>query len=199
LSAVTDIDAVCVYCGSSAGTLPEHASAAEELGRSLAGAGLTVVYGGGAVGLMGRVADAAIDAGGRVVGVIPEGLFAREIGHQGLNKLHEVGSMHERKQLMYDLADAFVALPGGFGTLEELAEITTWAQLGMHQKPIVIVNLDGFWDALLQQLDRMVDAGLLKPQNRALIVDVDRVDQVFGALDTYSAPFVKKWITEAET
>jgi hypothetical protein len=193
------IHAVCVYCGSSTGVDGSFAGVADALGRLLATSRIEIVYGGGAVGLMGKVADAALGEGGTVVGVIPQGLFAREVGHTGLSTLHEVGSMHERKQLMYDLADAFVALPGGLGTLEELAEITTWAQLGMHQKPIVLVNIDGFWDPLLAQLDRMVAAGLLKPQNRALISAVRGVDDVLGAIERYEAPFVKKWITEDET
>ena len=127
------------------------------------------MYGGGAVGLMGVLADTALASDTEVVGVIPVGLFSREVGHGGLAQLHEVDSMHERKQLMYDLADAFIALPGGLGTLEELAEVATWSQLGLHAKPVVLLDVLGFWDDLVRQLDRMVDVGLLKPRNRALI------------------------------
>ena len=191
--------AVCVYCGSSSGADDSFTAAAGSLGRLFASARIEVVYGGGGVGLMGKVADAALAAGGTVTGVIPRGLFAREVGHVGLSTLHEVGSMHERKQMMYDLADAFVALPGGLGTLEELAEITTWAQLGMHRKPIVLVNIAGFWDPLLAQLDRMVAAAFLKPENRALITAVDAVDDVLPAIERYAAPVVKKWIGADET
>lgn len=190
---------VCVYCGSSLGTDPRLADAARELGERLAAAGIRLVYGGGAVGLMGVVADAVLAAGGEVHGVIPRGLFSKEVGHPGLTRLDEVGSMHERKQRMADLADAFVALPGGFGTLEELAEIVTWSQLGLHAKPIVVVDLDGFWQPLLQQLDRMVAAGVLKARNRELVVAVTEVGQVLDAITGYRAPHEPKWITADET
>lgn len=148
---------------------------------------------------MGTIADAALEAGGEVLGVIPRGLFSREVGHRGLTHLYEVESMHERKQLMFELADAFIALPGGFGTLEELAEITTWAQLGMHHKPIVLLDLDGFWQPLLEQFDKMTVGGLLKPRNRALIVSVPTVDDILDAIATYQAPHEEKWISAAET
>ena len=149
------IASLCVFCGSSTPPDPRYRDAARALGTLAAARGVGLVYGGGSVGLMGAVADAALEAGGSVTGVIPAGLFSREIGHAGLTALHEVGSMHERKQLMYDLADAFVALPGGLGTLEELAEVTTWAQLGLHAKPVALLDVDGFWDPLIAQLDRM--------------------------------------------
>lgn len=190
---------MCVYCGSSTGNDERVAAAASELGCALAADGRRLVYGGGAVGLMGVVADAALAAGGDVAGVIPRGLFSREVAHQGLTELHEVASMHERKQLMFDLSDAFVALPGGFGTLEELAEVTTWSQLGMHRKPVVLLDLDGFWQPLLQQFDRMTAAGLLKPKNRAIVVSVTRVADVLPTVDAYVAPFEPKWIDEHET
>ena len=131
--------------------------------------GIVLVYGGGRRGLMGELADAALGEGGQVIGVIPTGLFDREINHTGLTELHEVGSMHERKQLMYEKSDAFVALPGGLGTLDELAEIATWSQLGLHSKPVVLLDVDGFWDPLATQLDRMTGAGFVKPANRGLI------------------------------
>lgn len=198
MPAPSPIASLCVYCGSSLGTDPRLAAAADDLGRRIADTGLRLIYGGGAVGLMGVVADAVLAGGGEVIGVIPRGLFSREVGHRGLTHLYEVGSMHERKQLMFELADAFVALPGGFGTLEELAEVTTWAQLGMHHKPIVLLDLDGFWQPLLAQFDRMVDAGLLKPTNRALIVAVDSIDDLLDAIEGYAAPHEEKWIGAEE-
>jgi uncharacterized protein (TIGR00730 family) len=198
MPASSPIASLCVYCGSSLGTDPQFEAAARDLGRRIADTGLRLVYGGGAVGLMGVVADAVLAGGGDVIGVIPRGLFSREVGHRGLTHLYEVESMHERKQLMFELADAFVALPGGFGTLEELAEVTTWAQLGMHRKPIVLLDLDGFWQPMLSQFDRMVDSGLLKPTNRALIVSVGSVDDLLDAVDGYSAPHGEKWIGTSE-
>jgi uncharacterized protein (TIGR00730 family) len=161
--------AVCVFCGSSTPADPRYREAARGLGVLIASRGIDLVYGGGSVGLMGDLADAALGRGGRVTGVIPAGLFAREVGHPGLTTLHEVGSMHERKQLMYDLSDAFIALPGGLGTLEELAEVATWSQLGLHSKPVVLLDVEGFWGPLVTQLDRMVGTGLLKPAARDLI------------------------------
>ena len=161
--------AVCVFCGSSAPADPRYRDAARALGSLLARRGVDLVYGAGSVGLMGELADAALGEGGRVIGVIPTGLFDREINHTGLTELHEVGSMHERKQLMYEKSDAFVALPGGLGTLDELAEIATWSQLGLHSKPVVLLDVDGFWEPLVSQLDRMTRVGLLKPASRDLI------------------------------
>jgi uncharacterized protein (TIGR00730 family) len=192
------IATVCVFCGSSTPPDPRYTAMATELGSLVASRGLGLIYGGGSVGLMGSVADAALAAGGQVTGVIPTGLFSREIGHQSLSKLHQVGSMHERKQLMYDLSDGFIALPGGLGTLEELAEVTTWSQLGLHAKPVVLLDVDGFWDHLIAQLDRMVDVGLLKPSNRTLI---QRARDPEGALATLAAAHPvreEKWITPPE-
>src|SRR5258708_33671532 len=160
---------LCVCCGSSPPRDPRYTETARALGILLARSGIGLIYGGGRVGLMGAIADAALLAGGRVVGVIPTGLFSREVAHTELTELHEVGSMHERKQLMYDLADGFVALPGGLGTLEELAEATTWSRLGWKAKPVVLLDVDAFWDPLVAQLDRMGKVGLLKPSNRLVI------------------------------
>jgi len=171
---------------------------ARELGTTVAQRGLTLVYGGGRVGLMGILADAALDSGGRVVGVIPVGLFSREVGHTGLTELHEVPTMHERKALMYDLADAFVALPGGLGTLDELAEVVTWAQLGLHQKPVALLDVDGFWDPLIAQLDRMVDVGLLKPANRALLLRANSPADALRVLTTAEPRYTEKWISPAD-
>jgi uncharacterized protein (TIGR00730 family) len=163
------ISALCVFCGSSLPSDSRYALLARELGSLVASRGIGLVYGGGRVGLMGEVADAALAGGGRVVGVIPTGLFSVEIAHTELTELREVATMHERKQLMYDLSDCFVALPGGLGTLDELAEVSTWAQLGLHAKPVVLLDVDGFWDPLCAQLDRMVSVGLLRQANRDLI------------------------------
>lgn len=175
---------VAVFCGSSSGTGGTYVAVARACGALLAERSIELVYGGGAVGLMGELADACLAGGGRVVGVIPVGLFSREVGHEGVTELHEVASMHERKQLMYDLADGFLGLPGGYGTLEEIAEVTTWAQLGLHAKPVALVDVDGFWAGLVTQLDHMVDAGFLRRSNRRLIA---RCDDVAGALEHLAA------------
>jgi uncharacterized protein (TIGR00730 family) len=195
---VSTLRALCVFCGSSLPHDVLFADAARTLGRAIADRRIELVYGGGRVGLMGALADACLAAGGSVTGVIPVGLFRREVGHTGLTTLDEVGSMHERKQRMYDLADAFVALPGGLGTLEELAEIATWSQLGLHRKPIVLLDVDGFWDPLVAQLDRMVDVGLLKPENRDLLVRATSCAEVFELIDAYRPVAVEKWITADE-
>jgi hypothetical protein len=189
---------VCVFCGSSSGVGDGYVDVARELGQLLAERGIGLVYGGAQVGLMGTVADACMAAGGDVTGVLPAGLFAREVPHRGLSTLHEVPTMHERKQLMYDLADGFVALPGGLGTLEELAEVATWSQLGLHAKPVVLLDTDGFWDPLVDQLDRMVDRAFLKPANRRLI---QRAHSPAAALDVLTATdpvHTPKWITPDE-
>jgi uncharacterized protein (TIGR00730 family) len=192
---VVDLQAVCVFCGSSTPADPRYPDAARALGALLARRGIGLVYGGGSVGLMGELADAALASGGRVTGVIPAGLFSREIGHSGLTELHEVGSMHERKQLMYDLSDAFIALPGGLGTLEELAEVTTWSQLGLHRKPIVLLDVDAFWQPLVSQLDQMVSVGLLKQANRDLVQRAHSPAEALGVLATAQPGYAEKWIT----
>jgi hypothetical protein len=192
------IRALCVFCGSSLPADLRYRDAAHALGRLLAGRRIDLVYGGGRVGLMGELADAALGAGGRVYGVIPTGLFDVEVGHRQLTRLHEVASMHERKQLMYDLSDGFIALPGGLGTLEELAEVTTWSQLGLHAKPVVLLDVDGFWDPLAAQLDKMVSVGLLKTSGRALIKRAGTPQAALAALETASPPGNRRWITPEE-
>jgi uncharacterized protein (TIGR00730 family) len=163
---------LCVYCGSRAGDLPAFAAAADELGTLIGGAGGRLVYGGGRVGLMGRVADATLAAGGRVLGVIPQALMEREVGHRGLTELVVVQTMHERKQRMAEAADAFVALPGGIGTLEELYEMWSWQQLGYHDKPVALLNVAGYYDALLAFMRTAQARGFVSaPQHDALIVD----------------------------
>jgi uncharacterized protein (TIGR00730 family) len=192
------VNAVCVFCGSSMPADPRYREAAVDLGTLIADRGIHLIYGGGQVGLMGALADAALATGGRVTGVIPVGLFSREVGHRGLTTLHEVGSMHERKQLMYDLADAFIALPGGLGTLEELAEASTWSQLGLHRKPLVLLAVDNFWAPLVAQLDRMVATGLLKHANRGLIQLSSTAAQALAILETAEPEYVEKGITPGE-
>jgi len=175
---------ICVFCGSSVGSRPVYVAAARELGRTLAERGLGVVFGGGKVGLMGVLADAALAAGGEAIGVIPEALVAREIAHNGLTELRVVHSMHERKTLMADLADAFIALPGGYGTFEEFFEAVTWTQLGIHSKPCGLLNVDGYYDALLALLDRAVSDGFIREANRALIVAASDVQTLLEKLET---------------
>jgi len=164
------VNAICVFCGSSPGNDPAYAEAAQKLGRTLAERDTTLVYGGGHVGLMGVVADAALGAGGEVIGVMPRALVDREIGHTGLTKLHVVHSMHERKALMSRLSAGFIALPGGNGTLEEFFEVLTWAQLGEHDKPCGLLNVAGYYDPLLTVFDRMVDRAFLKKEHRELVL-----------------------------
>jgi len=179
---VTTLGSLCVYCGSKSGADPRHEATAAELGRLMAEAGVRLVYGGGSIGLMGTVADAVLANGGEAFGVIPKGLFTTEIGHPGLTELVEVGSMHERKAMMAAEADAFIALPGGLGTLEELAEIATWSQLGIHNKPVGVLNIDGFWEPLLGFLDGAADAGFIRPQHRDIILRITAVEDVIPAL-----------------
>jgi hypothetical protein len=175
------IRAVCVFCGSTSPPEVRYQAAARELGALLARQGITLVYGGSNSGLMGEVADAALAGGGQVIGVIPAGLFS-EVSHTGLTDLREVTSMHERKQLMYSLADGFIALPGGLGTLEELAEAATWSHLGLHAKPVVLLDVDGFWEPLAAQLDRMTAVGLLPPASRKIIQRASSALQALAAV-----------------
>ena len=179
---------ICLFCGSNAGTRPVYAQAAADFGRALAARDLTLVYGGGSVGLMTIAAEATLAAGGRVIGVITEQLMVREVGHPGLTELRIVPTMHERKALMAEYADAFVALPGGFGTFDELCEMATWAQLGIHTKPLALVNVDGYFDGFRAQVDRGVADGFLRPEHRTMLAVVDRVDDVFAALANWQAP-----------
>lgn len=188
------VGSVGVFCGSSSGTGSRYVDAARQLGAHLAGQGVGLVFGGGRVGLMGALADACMAAGGTVVGVIPSGLFSREVAHRGITELHEVATMHERKALMYDRSDAFIALPGGLGTLDELAEVATWSQLGLHRKPLVLLDVDGFWAPFVQLLDGMVGAGLLKPVNRALIDVCAAPEEALDHLRAVEPTYVEKWI-----
>lgn len=189
------INSVCVFCGSNPGRDPQHQTAAAEIGRGLASRGITTVYGGASVGLMGALADAALANDGRVIGVIPQALQAKEVAHLGLDDLRVVESMHERKALMAGLSDAFVALPGGIGTLEEIFEVWTWAQLGDHHKPCALLNVGGFYDGLLGFLDGLVDAGFVKPAHRNMLIVADTADALLTQLKAYVPPRTSKWLT----
>jgi hypothetical protein len=189
---------ICVFCGSSTGENPAYAEAARAMGRALVAREWSLVYGGGQVGLMGVLADAVLAAGGEVTGVIPHALNAREIAHTGLTKLHVVDSMHERKAMMAAMSDAFIALPGGFGTYEEFFEAVTWTQLGVHKKPCGLLNVAGFYDPVIEFLDRAVREAFIRPQHRAaVVVDADP-GALLDALERLALPDVPKWIGLAE-
>jgi uncharacterized protein (TIGR00730 family) len=190
---------VCVYCGANRGRDPAYAEAAQAMGRALARRGIGLVTGGGRVGLMGVVADAALAAGGQVTGVIPDALMKKELAHTGLTDLVVTASMHERKSRMAELADGFVALPGGLGTYEELFEIWTWAQLGWHRKPCGLLNAAGFYDKLVAFLDAASDAQFLKAEHRAMLVVETDPDRLIDRFDAYDAPTVAKWIGHDQT
>ena len=185
---------ICVFTGSSRGVRPEYLAAATELGRLLAARGIRLVYGGARVGLMGAVADAALRGGGDVIGVIPAALVAKEVAHTGLTDLRIVESMHERKALMADLADAFVALPGGWGTLEEFFEVLTWAQLGLHRKPCGLLNVHGYFDRLLAFLDHTIAEEFVRPQNAALIAVASTPGELLDRLESTQPPPIEKWL-----
>jgi uncharacterized protein (TIGR00730 family) len=189
---------ICVFCASTPGIRPSYADGARGLARALVEGGHTLVYGGGNVGLMGVIADAVLSAGGEVVGVIPHTLMEREIGHTGVTRLHVVDSMHERKALMADLSDAFVALPGGVGTLEELFEAITWTQLGLHRKPCGLLNVDGFYDGLLQFLDHGWREGFIKPETRAIVSSGSEPAALIARLLATTVPAVPQWISRRE-
>ncbi len=182
---------ICVFCGSKSGHNELYAAAAQEVGQTLARSGIELVYGGGRIGLMGLVADAALFEGGKVIGVIPRSLVDREIQHTGLTELHVVESMHERKTIMSDLADGFIALPGGAGTLEEIFEQWTWAQLGLHQKPCAFLNSNGYFDPLRNMVERMTAEGFLRADHASMLLFDTRCDTIVEAFQRYSAPLPK--------
>ena len=190
---------VCVYCGSSAGDRPEYVEAARSLGRALAQRGIELVYGGAQVGLMGQVANAVLEHGGRVIGVIPQMLVRKEIAHASLTALHVTASMHERKQKMADLAEGFIALPGGIGTFEELFEIWTWGQLGLHRRPCGLLNVAGYYDDLVRFLDHATASGFIRAEQRAMLSVESDVDALLARFDRYTAPAVEKWLRREET
>jgi hypothetical protein len=192
---VSGIRSICVYCGANAGALQDYAAAARRTAAVLSENGIAIVYGGGSVGLMGILADAALACGGSVIGVIPEHLTAREIAHDRLTELHVVRSMHERKALMMKLSDAFIALPGGLGTLEELFEILTWNQLGLHAKPCGLLNVRGYYDPLVAFLDRAVDQFFLRPEHRDLLLVENDAGRLLERLRRFEPPRVQKWFS----
>lgn len=192
---------LCVFCGSNAGHDPNYRAEAEKLGRLFAGRGIELVYGAGNIGLMGAVADACLDAGGTVIGVIPEALMGKEVAgrnvdHRALTRLEVVDSMHTRKARMAELSDGFIALPGGFGTFEEFCEILTWGQLGFHVKPMGLLNVNGFYDPLLALFDRAVADGFLRAQNRAMALTANDIETLLEAMANYRAEPVSKWLKE---
>ncbi len=178
---------VCVFCGSQPGHSPAHAAAARALGSLLAARGIEVVFGGGRVGLMGMIANEVLARGGRAIGVIPRALMERELGHTGVSELHVVGSMHERKALMAELSDAFVALPGGFGTLEEICEAITWAQLGLHPKPCALLDVEDYWAPLVELFDQAVAAGFVDARSRTLVLHERDPARLLEALERWNA------------
>lgn len=182
------ITSVCVYCGSREGDNPAWRAAAEALGTGLAARGMTLVFGGGRIGLMGAVADAAVAGGGKVIGIIPEDLETREVGHQSVAELHVVSNMHERKMLMAQKSDAFVVLPGGLGTLDETFEIVTWRQLRFHDKPVVIADIEGFWTPLRALVDNAIDRGFAAARDRTLMTWATTVPEIFAALEAAPPP-----------
>ena len=190
---------ICVYCGSNTGNQPIYREMAEAMGALLARRGIGLVYGGGNVGLMGIVADAALAGGGEVIGVIPRSLADREVAHAGVSDLRVVDSMHTRKALMAELSDAFIAMPGGVGTFEEFFEAVTWTQLGVHRKPCGLLNVGGFYTPLAAFIDQAVNEGFIKPTHRAMIVVDDNPERLLNSLGTVKLPDVPKWIKKDET
>ncbi|HUJ72196.1 MAG TPA: TIGR00730 family Rossman fold protein [Verrucomicrobiae bacterium] len=190
---------ICVYCGSSPGTDPAFLRAAREVGALIAQRGHSLVYGGGNVGLMGAVADAVLAAKGQVVGVIPENFVRQELEHRGLTKLHVVSSMHERKALMASLADGFLALPGGIGTLEEIAEVFVWTQLGLHAKPCALLNVNGYYDPLVSFLAHMTDARFLRAEQLSQLIVAREPTEALDRLQSFTPTVVEKWMDRKQT
>jgi len=192
------IQRLCVFCGSSSGTRPVYAEAAAQLGRDLAKSKIALVFGGGRVGLMGILADSVLAAGGQAVGVMPRALVEKEIAHTSLTELHVVESMHQRKSLMADLADAFLLLPGGFGSWEEFCEVLTWLQLGIHRKPCAILNVAGYYNGLLSLADHALAEGFLRPAHHKMVIVADHPQAALSQLTSASIPSEVKWVGEGE-
>lgn len=190
---------LCVFCGSKAGTNPHYVAEAERLAELIVERGYGLVFGGGSVGLMGTIADRVLDRGGEVVGVIPTSLARKELLHPGVADMRVVGSMHERKALMAELADGFVAMPGGYGTFEELFEVITWAQLGLHGKSIGLLNVAGYFDPLVRLIDHAIQEGFIAPQHRELVVVEERAEPLLDAIATHHPPPVEKWLEPEES
>ena len=192
------IRSLCVFCGANHGKRPAYRAAAQRLGELLARRGITLVYGGGNVGLMGTVADACLAAGGRVIGVIPRALADKEIAHTGLTEMHVVASMHERKALMADFSDAFISLPGGFGTWDEFCEALTWSQLGLQKKACAFLNVEGYYDALFALAERAADDGFIRAEHRQLLLVETDPERLLDRLETFEVPYVPKWVDKSE-
>ena len=190
---------LCVYCGSNPGKIGDYVDMARDLGQAMASRGIGLVYGGASVGVMGAIADAVLAGGTEVIGVIPESLATREVAHPSLDHLHVVHSMHERKSLMAELSDGFIALPGGWGTLEEIFEALTWTQLGFHSKPCGLLNVAGYYDHLAVFLDHAIDQQFVKEEYRPMIMMEHHPEQLLDRFENYQAPRVKKWIGKDET
>ncbi|MEE4196067.1 MAG: TIGR00730 family Rossman fold protein [Bacteroidales bacterium] len=191
--------AIAVFCGSSSGNNGNYRSEAHRLGQILAKKNIRLIYGGAKIGIMGAVAEGVLSEGGKAIGVLPRFLQSKEIAHDKLTQLILVDNMHERKTRMHEMSDGVIALPGGFGTMEELFEMLTWAQLGLHQKPIGVLNIDGFYDPLVSLLENMVDKGLLKQKNREMLLIDNHIETLLQRMDNYVAPHVPKWIDEKNT
>jgi len=189
---------ICVYCGSGSGNKLYYEEEARYLGRLFVEQGIELIYGGARVGIMGAIADEVMNEGGKVTGVIPQNLVRREVAHDGVMDLRVVDSMHERKALMAELSDGFIALPGGLGTLEELSEILTWAQLGLHTKPTGVLNIGGYYDRLIGFLDYAVDEGFVKPVNRSLLLIRDKAEELLNDFEEYQSPVHEKWLRSDE-
>lgn len=184
---------ICVFCASSLGNDPVYTETAFELGKILAENKIDLIYGGAQVGLMGKIAEGCLSGNGKVIGIIPEFLKTKEIVHSNLSELITVKTMHERKAMMHDKSDAFIALPGGFGTMEELFEILTWAQLNLHQKPVGVLNINGYYDALIQLVETMIAAGLLNEQYKGMLLISDSIEDLISQMNLYEVPSVLKW------
>ncbi len=193
------INQICIFCASGIGINSCYEKGAYEVGKMLAEKNIGIVYGGGNVGLMGTIANAALKYHGSVIGVIPEILMRKEVAHMNLTKLHVVQNMHARKMMMHELSDGVITLPGGFGTFEELFEMLTWGQLGMHNKPIGILNINGYYDLLLKFIDHSVKEGLLKPVFKEMILVSDDVNQLLHSMQNYTPPVSGKWISKSDT
>jgi len=192
---VTRLKRICVFCGSSVGANPAYRQAAQRLGELMVERGIGLVFGGGCVGLMGVIADAVLAKGGEAIGVIPDSLVRREIGHRGVTKLHVVESMHQRKALMADLSDAFIALPGGYGTMEEFCEAVTWSQLGIQQKPCGLLNIERYWAGLLAVLDHAVDEQFVRPENAQLVLVASTPEGMLERLQEWTPPgHIERWL-----
>ncbi len=197
MTSMANIKSICVYCGSSDRGSPTHHDAALHLGGIMAKAGIRLVYGGGRIGMMGRIADAVMERGGEVIGIIPQFLEQVEVGHSGVTQLIVTDNMHDRKQKMAEMSDAFLIMPGGLGTLEETFEILTWKQLGLHQKPIIIADIDGYWHHLTELIDHMIAESYAKEENRALFQVIDSIDELLPALSAmpaFNTDVEAKWL-----